>query len=406
VCTALALAERGIAVDLYERDDTLLSRASYWNEGKIHLGFVYAQDRSRRSAVTMLEGALSFRRLLTRWMTSAAFDAAVSDPFIYAVHRDTMIPVDALEDHFHAIDRVFSALAAGRRPHYVASTEPALWRRHEPAETRALFDADAVVASYQTQERSVDPFCVAAALRKAVAGSTVTALTGTTVRGVHRAERRSFDVASTQDGTPVRETYTAVVNALWENRLGIDRTVGHVNRRPILHRLKVGLHSRASLALKIPSVTFVSGAFGDSVQFQRRAYVSWYPAGLLVTSRELVPPPFDADVFTRAPDAVAVETLRGLARLFVGAPAGLAATSGQWNVGGGYISAWARTGIDHPGSRLHQRFDVGVTSNEGYHSIDTGKYTLGPHFADVASQRIVPARMVRGPLKGCGADAH
>ena len=399
VCTALALAERGVAVDLYEQDAALLSRTSYWNEGKIHLGFVYALDRSGRSAVRMLEGALSFRRLLVQWVPSDVFDHAVSAPFVYAVHRDTMLEPHALEAHFTEVARVFSELAAGGGPHYVAATGPTLWRRHDPAQTRAIFDPRAVIASYQTEERSVDPFCVAGALRQAVAASPVTTLTATTVCSVRRI-RRGFEVIGTNGGAPVRETYTAVVNALWENRLGIDRTVGRMERRPILHRLKVGLHSRPSMPVGVPSVTFVSGPFGDTVQFPRRAYVSWYPAGLLTTSRAAVPPALDAEVARRDPDAIERETLGRVSSLFAGEHAALASTTGHWTVGGGYISAWARTGIHHARSRLHQRFDVGVDSRDGYHSIDTGKYTLGPHLGHVVAQRIVPARAVGGPLNG------
>ena len=53
---ALELAERGYVVDLYEQDAELIARASRWNEGKIHLGFVYAKGQSRTSASSR-EGA-------------------------------------------------------------------------------------------------------------------------------------------------------------------------------------------------------------------------------------------------------------------------------------------------------------------------------------------------------------
>ena len=37
-CVALTLAERGVKVTLFDKNDTLLSRAAVANEGKIHLG--------------------------------------------------------------------------------------------------------------------------------------------------------------------------------------------------------------------------------------------------------------------------------------------------------------------------------------------------------------------------------
>jgi glycerol-3-phosphate dehydrogenase len=40
--TALALAERGVRVVLFDKTEALLSRAAVANEGKIHLGYMYA----------------------------------------------------------------------------------------------------------------------------------------------------------------------------------------------------------------------------------------------------------------------------------------------------------------------------------------------------------------------------
>ena len=59
-CIALALAERGLEVTLFERNDTLLSRTAVANEGKIHLGYMYAGDSTLSTARTMMIGAFAF----------------------------------------------------------------------------------------------------------------------------------------------------------------------------------------------------------------------------------------------------------------------------------------------------------------------------------------------------------
>ena len=46
--TALALAERRLNVALIDRNETLLSRTAVANEGKIHLGYMYAADPASR----------------------------------------------------------------------------------------------------------------------------------------------------------------------------------------------------------------------------------------------------------------------------------------------------------------------------------------------------------------------
>ena len=65
---ALELAERGIASTLIDQDELPLNRAGLRNEGKIHLGIIYANDRSRGTAFLQLDGALCFARVLNRWM--------------------------------------------------------------------------------------------------------------------------------------------------------------------------------------------------------------------------------------------------------------------------------------------------------------------------------------------------
>jgi len=58
-CTGLALAERGLDVTLFDRNDHVLSRAAVANEGKLHLGYVYAGDPTFATAKTMMTGARS-----------------------------------------------------------------------------------------------------------------------------------------------------------------------------------------------------------------------------------------------------------------------------------------------------------------------------------------------------------
>ena len=61
-------------------------------------------------------------------------------------------------------------------------------------------------------------------------------------------------------------------------------------------------------------------------------------------------------------------------------------------VAGGIIAAAGETDIDDPNSRLHMRIDVGVCSVDGYHSVDTGKYTLAPMYALEVANRICGPR--------------
>ena len=87
-CIALALAERGVRVTLFDKNDKLLSRAAVANEGKIHLGYMYASDPTLATAKTMMAGALEFAPFLERHLGQPALSFAVSVPATYIVHRD------------------------------------------------------------------------------------------------------------------------------------------------------------------------------------------------------------------------------------------------------------------------------------------------------------------------------
>ena len=88
-CTALALAERNVRVTIFDKNDSLLSEAAVANEGKIHLGYMYAGDPTLSTAKTMMTGALAFAPFLERYLGRAATSFSVSVPATYIVHRDT-----------------------------------------------------------------------------------------------------------------------------------------------------------------------------------------------------------------------------------------------------------------------------------------------------------------------------
>jgi hypothetical protein len=60
-------------------------------------------------------------------------------------------------------------------------------------------------------------------------------------------------------------------------------------------------------------------------------------------------------------------------------------------VKGGVIVAWGKTDIYDPESELHRRYEIGVTTRERYHSIDPGKLTMAPYFAEQCAGRIIAA---------------
>lgn len=388
---ALELSEAGCDVDLYDRCAAPVIGASLHNEGKIHLGFVYAKDRSRATARTMIRGALAFRPLLSRWIDSATLDGAVSDPFIYALHRDSMMDDASVVSHFEDIEAIYSELARRGNSRYIAPSDQPLWRRRPAHRHDDLFDGELVTASFDTAERSIDTEVIAAAVGGALrSGRALHLFMGTEILGVEESDGDKLTVRCRRDDVVDAAAYDVVINALWQNRLAIDQTLGLAVDRPVMHRYKVGLFSRRGESIPgCPTVTFLVGSFGDSVACPEHTYINWYPSGLIKEERSLCPSPPRLDERRRS--RIIAETVDAMARLMPGAAQHLCRGPGDesWDVRGGFISAWGRSGIDDPDSELHNRYAIGVSTHGNYHSIDTGKYTTAPLFAHEACSRVL-----------------
>lgn len=387
-CAALEIAAHGHAVDIFEQEDVPVTAASRVNEGKIHLGILYANDPAARTADLMIRGALSFSDLLSRWLDLTPADLTLSTPFLYAVHRESMVSPDDLSRHYEATCAEFGRLQEASGSTYLGEREPPSFRRLSAREIEAVLDPEHFSAVYQTSERAVDPRVVADRMRQVVLDTTgVTFHGGCRVASVARMSR-GFDV-TLADGS-VRGPYDQVINTTWAGRLRIDHSMGIEPPRSWLHRHKFGTRVLTPLrADQLPSVTMVLGPFGDIVNFGANGmYLSWYPIGMVETSLDLEPPASWASL-SRDTRLEVFRRSRAVWDTFCPLLADLEIEDAVVDPVSGPIFAWGDTDIDDPASELHERFTIGVHSSDGYHSVNTGKYTTMPYMAMEAAKRVL-----------------
>jgi hypothetical protein len=174
---------------------------------------------------------------------------------------------------------------------------------------------------------------------------------------------------------------TQLVNCLWENRLYFDSQLGiHPNRKWV-YRLKyriLGVPSDRIAALD--SFTCVLGAFGDLVNYDNQySYLSWYPECMRGWSSDITTPLTweDACNGKMEKEEWVDKALAGLDNIIPGL-----ADFDIRHLDGGIIFSWGKTDIDDFNSELHNRFDIGVNHVDNYYSIDTGKFTSAPFFAN------------------------
>ncbi len=387
-CVALELASAGIRVDLYERNARCVSQASAQNEGKIHLGYVYAKDRTLETARLMIRGALCFAPLLRRWIGSDIDRVPVSRPFYYAVHRESLLSADEVENHLRASNEIARAIGNGSANDYFGVDY-----RETPvrlADYGDLFDPQSVVAAFVTPEIAIDAAVLAGFVRDRLASeSRITCIFNARVLGVALGDP-GVDVNFEIAGERGRDRYDHVVNALWDGRLAIDATIGIRPERPWLFRIKhyLRLNSPGPGPI-LPSTTIVLGPFGDVVRYANgTSYLSWYPAGLRNVSRDLQPPGWPCELDRETANRMRRSIVTGLSGVVPAVGSLDRAGLESCEVEGGVIFAWGATDIRDPASGLHARSDIGPRSYGRYHSVNTGKLTVAPLFAKMTADRI------------------
>lgn len=393
-CAAFELALRGVHVDLFDRHDDALCGTSGRNEGKLHLGFVYAADRSLRTARLMVRAAACFEPNLRRWLGSSIDAVAPSSPFHYVVHRDSLIAPDRIRSHLGACRDLALAHPEPKGGGYFGADFHAPSRELAAAERDALFDGNTVATAFLTPEIAIDPKALAVIVRRHLRSVHNIALRFDTRVLAVRAEDRCATVEFAHGDVRATETYDHVINALWDGRLAIDATAGIRPERPWLWRVKHFMRVRAAArTADVPSTTVVLGPFGDVVNYAGGdLYLSWYPESCPVRSAGLDAPTADlpaapalrARLRAAMPQALA-EIVPAVGRL----PPDILDDA---DIDGGIIFAWGESDVDDPASALHQRSDIGVRSRGRYHSIDTGKYITAPLFAADVAARILSDR--------------
>jgi glycine/D-amino acid oxidase-like deaminating enzyme len=377
-CVALLLARRGFEVAVFDRESAPLASASRWNEGKIHLGYLYGADPTMRTARLLLPGGLLFRRLILELVGSDLAPHTTSQDDIYLIHWQSVVDADAVRAQFAAVSDLVRSRADARW--YLADASGAHARELSQSELAAIADPTEIVAAFEVPERSVSTPWVADRLVDALRSEPRVSLhMGVTISGAHPVD--SAHGPWRVRGAPhLDERFDLVVNALWDGRLAIDRTAGLKLEAGWSHRYRLSVFARTSRSVTTPSALVAFGPFGDVKNYNGRDfYLSWYPTGLIAQGHTISlrrPATLTANdelQFVR-------EVGERLAKLIPGA-AEILAVAEDVKVRGGFVFAQGRGSLADRKSTLHRRDRFGVRRLGNYYSVDTGKYSTAPWMA-------------------------
>ena len=102
---AAGLADRGVRVSIIEQREQLMSAASRWNDGKIHLGYTFTGTPSMATAALMQEGVCRVPRWAGADLGSALPEAWIGNGVVYLVDRASLVDVDTLWERAKLVAR-------------------------------------------------------------------------------------------------------------------------------------------------------------------------------------------------------------------------------------------------------------------------------------------------------------
>lgn len=386
VCIALALSRQGYAVTLVDKASQAMTRASLHNEGKIHLGLVYAKDATERTANLMLRSALRFGPLVEKFCgRPLEWEGLRACPFTYLVLNDSMLSPEEVESAYSRLEERYREEIKEPGLHYLGLRPERLFEAGGAPEPGGLLNPDRVQAIYRTAELPLAVHDFRRLMIEALeADGDIERLFGHRVETVERAPSGFRAAGHGPASSRWKREADIVVNCLWEGRLKLDEQLGLLPRRPWVYRLKMRVFGELPARLAaLPSLTLVVGPYGDVVvNDSHPAYFSWYPASLRGWSNAVEPP---TEWERMCGEGKNPGELREMAREIIAGFESIIPGVHEirpLDIAGGVIFSWGESDIDDPESELHRRHEIGVESHDGYFTVNTGKFTSAPLFAE------------------------
>lgn len=380
---ALFFARQKIDVSLFDMAAQPFSAASRWNEGKIHLGFLYSADPSLRTADRVIPGGLSFRPLVEELIGTSLAPAITAEDDFFLCHRESVTSASAMRLYMEKVVEHVRAHPDARR--YLADVSGSRVQQLSSAELAGLTSSSEIVAGFRVPERSVSTNWVAEHFISAVAAEKrIEPLMGIQVAAARPTTDRIDGPWKIDTSEGSFGPYDYVINALWQGRLAIDRTAGLEPTGIWSNRYRQSLFVRTAAQVDTPCAVIATGPFGDVKNYDgRNFYLSWYPDGLRVDNSDISPP--DAKTLA-TPDStdLSASVFNHLESLLPWV-AQIREQAEHIAIEGGWVFAAAQGLLSDPKSTLHRRSDYGAARLGSYISIDTGKYSTAPSLARALS---------------------
>ena len=378
--TAILLAKRGHQVVLFDSAAAPFSGASRWNEGKIHLGFMYCADPSLDTARKVIPGGLMFRPIIEQMLGCSIEAVTTREDDLFLCHRDSVVSPESMQAYLPQVMQLARQYPNSGR--YLTDIVGQSVRRLSARQLSDISGSPDIVAGFRVPERSVSTNWIADKFVDALAAEPrIESCMGTTVTAIRPATSGAHDGPwRVESSCGVTGPFDWIVNALWQGRIAVDLTVGIKPITDWSNRYRLALFIRTASRIDVPSAIIATGPFGDVKNYGGRDfYVSWYPLGLMIDSPAIsppAPPRLDSDGANRL-----ARTIFEHLESYLPALGRISENIDTVRLEGGWVHAAGSGLLSDPASALHRRSSFGVIRSGTYVSVDTGKYSTAPWLA-------------------------
>jgi len=379
-CIALMLRKHGYEVKLVDKSKDIFNRASLNQQGKIHLGFNWGLDTSLKTGKKLLLDALYFAPYLEYLLGKKInWEKFKSTNYNVLVAKDSLLSSDELATYFQTLQTIYQGYMKNEKLTYLGKRPKRLFQK---TSLPKQVNPDLFQACFATEEAALRTESLKKIIKEKVQSENISLCLNQRVTSAKRTRHGYMVETHSQDEDVWQLESDVVFNCLWEGKMDLDKEMGIQVEKGHNLRLRYGIIVKMPPSLQgLASFVMVQGPYGDFVNYpqSKEAFFSWYPSSMKgMVIDQSIPPSWEeaceGHISNTLRQSLVNENFNHLHRLMP-----TLTEFEDLTLVGGVIVAKGHHDIHDPNSKLHERSEFPITQNDGYFSINTGKFTSAPH---------------------------
>jgi hypothetical protein len=378
-CIALLLSKYYKNITIIEQEENIMSKSSAAQEGRVHLGFLYANDKSMKTGYKMLNDALNFSNYIEYLLDEKLdWNTIKSKKYLYLNEINSLLSEKEVDEYFEKLETKYHELISTNKSlNYLGQKPKTLYTKIKIPD---YLNKDMFNVCYSTEEVGIVQNILRDKINKKLIEKNINIFFREQIVQLQK-QNNKFMIETNKN----KYIFDNVVNCLWENKHKFDTQINYLHEININIRLKCGVVSECIDSLKgYSSINIINGPYGDFGNFSNHnfMYFTWYPVSVIKMiiddnnqhdSNELY------KINSKLDDIEFKKQIEGHEKIFSKIFNIKNLSFVNPKVSCNAVVASGINDIKYKDSYLHNRFNDPIFYDNNYYSIQTGKYTSAPY---------------------------